>query len=308
MRFYRITSNWKKGFFYFLVILFLGIFINQQFFALNNGRQFAKITKDAVETDAFRRMMLSENNYSYLKALAKDDEEKFFRYLTSLMILHEFDLENNSVLTYSKRKLDQLVTRQMSLKEDAYLEIVSSYQAIFADMEIFPVAFPANDENATCSFEDSWFYERTYGGKRKHEGADLMAKIDQSGYYPILSVSDGVVEKIGWLPQGGYRIGIRSPKGAYYYYAHLSEYAKDFQPGEKVKAGTLLGFMGDTGYGEEGTTGKFPVHLHFGIYIQTSDQEELSINPYYLLKIWQDTGISMEYPQKNLTMTETETP
>ena len=41
--------------------------------------------------------------------------------------------------------------------------------------------------------------------------------------------------------------------------------------------------MGDTGYGKEGTHGKFPVHLHFGIYYNENG-EERSLNPYYLLK------------------------
>ena len=111
-----------------------------------------------------------------------------------------------------------------------------------------------------------------------------MASVYERGIYPIYSVSDGVVVKIGWLNLGGFRIGIRSPKGAYFYYAHLSEYAKDFEPGEKISAGTLLGFMGDTGYSDvEGTTGNFPVHLHFGIYFTDEKEGEFSVNPYPLL-------------------------
>ena len=51
-----------------------------------------------------------------------------------------------------------------------------------------------------------------------------------------------------------------------------------------MHAGQLLGYMGDTGYGEEGTTGQFAVHLHLGIYIQTSHYQELSVNPYWVLK------------------------
>ena len=42
--------------------------------------------------------------------------------------------------------------------------------------------------------------------------------------------------------------------------------------------------MGDTGYGEEGTTGKFPVHLHVGIYVRTDAVAELAVNPYPVLK------------------------
>ena len=47
-----------------------------------------------------------------------------------------------------------------------------------------------------------------------------------------------------------------------------------------MAAGDILGYMGDTGYGEEGTTGKFPVHLHVGIYVRTDAVAELAVNPY----------------------------
>ena len=74
--------------------------------------------------------------------------------------------------------------------------------------------------------------------------------------------------------------GLRA--GAYFYYAHLDSYA-NLKVGDQVKAGQLLGFMGDTGYGEAGTKGMFPVHLHLGIYIYP-DGTEMSINPYAILK------------------------
>ena len=95
------------------------------------------------------------------------------------------------------------------------------------------------------------------------------------------------LEKVGWLPLGGYRIGIRSPGGGYFYYAHLSSYAREFQTGEQIKAGEVLGFLGDTGYGEEGTAGKFVPHLHLGIYVRTQTEEEHALNPYPVLQFLQ---------------------
>ena len=111
-----------------------------------------------------------------------------------------------------------------------------------------------------------------------------MGEGQASGFYPIVSMTDGVVEQAGWLEKGGWRIGIRAPSGAYFYYAHLASYAKEWTPGEEIRAGELLGFMGDSGYGSEGTTGQFPVHLHLGIYIKTEHYEELSVNPYWILR------------------------
>ena len=60
-----------------------------------------------------------------------------------------------------------------------------------------------------------------------------------------------------------------------------------------MKAGDLLGFMGDTGYSKvEGTTGNFPVHLHLGIIINY-EGEEISVNPYPALKYVEDRRVSM---------------
>ncbi len=155
------------------------------------------------------------------------------------------------------------------------------YAAILDDIECFPVAAKG------VVYENSWMFERNYGGRRGHEGTDLMPPENLRGQYQVVSMTDGVVEKIGWLPLGGYRIGIRAPSGGYFYYAHLDSYSKDFRVGESVSAGTVLGRMGDTGYGPEGTRGKFDVHLHLGIYIRTEDTKELSVNPYWALRFAQ---------------------
>ena len=100
-------------------------------------------------------------------------------------------------------------------------------------------------------------------------------------------VSPDIILLPVWLPLGGYRIGIRSPHGGYFYYAHLSGYEANIRKGQTVAAGDILGYMGNTGYGSEGTRGKFPVHLHLGIYIEVPFQKELSVNPYWLLKIFE---------------------
>ena len=159
------------------------------------------------------------------------------------------------------------------------------YYSLSSGLKNFPVAIDKGKEiGAALPYEDSWEEKRTYGGDRKHEGTDIMAANNKRGYYPLVSVCDGRVENIGWLTLGGYRVGIRGNDGAYYYYAHLAAYAEDLKKGKQVRAGDVLGTMGDTGYSEkEGTTGNFDVHLHFGIYVN-KDKKEISYNPYYLLR------------------------
>lgn len=161
--------------------------------------------------------------------------------------------------------------------------------AIEKDLQLFPIPTSTLHPEYEAAYEDSWMYARTFGGERGHEGTDIMLTPDTRGLFPVLSMTDGVVEKKGWLPQGGYRIGIRSERKLYYYYAHLADYAEDIEVGTPVKAGTLLGFAGDTGYSEiEGTTGNFPVHLHVGIYYDDAQGAETAVNPYEFLRALQE--------------------
>ena len=161
-----------------------------------------------------------------------------------------------------------------------YMELIDN---LFSELQCFPVVKEANVY--PISYENTWGAERTYGGNRTHEGCDLMAVSNERGKYKVCSMTDGTVRQIGWLEQGGWRIGIESDSGVYYYYAHLDSYEKAFEEGERVVAGQILGRMGDSGYGKEpGTKGQFDVHLHVGIYIKDISGEERAINPYWYLK------------------------
>ncbi len=157
----------------------------------------------------------------------------------------------------------------------------------------FPVPESTLDPSLETSYADSWMGERTYAGKRGHEGTDIMADRNQRGLYPVVSITDGVISNIGWLDKGGYRLGITTADGTYYYYAHLDSYA-NIKEGSPVKAGELLGYMGDSGYGPEGTTGQFDVHLHIGIYFY-QDGEEINVNPYHLLKFLENNKLKYAY-------------
>lgn len=169
-------------------------------------------------------------------------------------------------------------------QKDNFEVLANVCSAIFEDIKFFPVAKCLNGDKEV-SYVDSWYGERNYGGNRRHEGTDIMASVNERGIYPVISMTDGIVENAGWLKLGGYRIGIRSPNGGYFYYAHLSSYSREYKAGDNIKAGEVIGYMGDSGYGEEGTVGKFAVHLHLGIYVNDSRGNEISINPYNVLNM-----------------------
>ena len=235
------------------------------------------------ESQGFRAMAILPEAYEKLCAYTRETGADQWQLLAAAMLAEDFVLEEwpGEERAGEWESLAQDYARR---GEEAFFDLAASYQAVLGDIQYFPVPTSSLRESADVSYENSWMFERSFGGMRGHEGTDLMPEIAEAGLYPVVSMTSGTVERIGWLEKGGYRVGVRSPYGGYFYYAHLSAYAEDFQEGDAVHAGQLLGYMGDTGYGKEGTTGQFAVHLHLGIYIQTSHYQELSVNPYWVLK------------------------
>lgn len=220
------------------------------------------------------------------------------KWLLGLCLLLFLDTQTAGYLR-EKTSLQDLRDRGIPTRMLERLEIpaeeIRLYGIFWEDLQYFPAAGRKKVQGQQFFFENSWHVRRTFQGERLHEGCDIFGREEKRGYYPILSMTDGIVEKVGWLPLGGYRIGIRSPGGGYFYYAHLSSYAREFQTGEQIKAGEVLGFLGDTGYGEEGTAGKFVPHLHLGIYVRTQTEEEHALNPYPVLQFLQKRQKNFSY-------------
>lgn len=137
---------------------------------------------------------------------------------------------------------------------------------------IFPLPLDSD-----YGYEDGFGDGRSFGGERSHEGIDIIVEKGT----PVLSVCNGVVTQKGWLTLGGWRIGVTDAFGVYHYYAHLSSYA-DVEVGDAVSAGDVLGYVGSTGYGPEGTDDQMIPHLHFGLYV-----DDVAVNPYDYLRHWE---------------------
>lgn len=263
----------KKHFYFFSILLFITmLYVGHLLNQIGLHMYVNRINGTSIQYEEFRKMKLPA---SRIKKVKKDTGK--IEDLAISMLVNDYELSGKKNIKKSDIKKLIFQVRQ----NKAYQELKKYYYEILNDIKYFPVPLKENGESSV-TFEDSWYASRNYGGTRKHEGTDLMPEYNITGLYPIISITDGVVEKIGWLEKGGYRIGIRAPSGAYFYYAHLESYAEGLKKGDEIKAGQLLGFMGDSGYGPEGTTGMFAVHLHLGIYIDTPIGE-LSVNPYYIL-------------------------
>lgn len=141
----------------------------------------------------------------------------------------------------------------------------------------FPLATTHN-----YSYRNTWGDGRGFGGRRIHEGTDIFANYGT----PVKSTTYGVVELKGWNVYGGWRIGIRDIHNIYHYYAHLNQYDEAIQVGDIVQPGDPLGTVGSSGYGPPGTAGKFPPHLHYGMY-QDDGHFEHAFDPYPFLQGWE---------------------
>ncbi len=247
---------------------------------------------DFIITDEFRQMNTPHIDMTLIRDTAEHNNLTVGEVIAYYICESQGNNINSDIFKKSELKRFKLIYKEKQAEN--FEKLSSACEAVFEDIKVFPVA-ECLDGTKSVSYADSWFGERTYGGDRHHEGTDIMASVNERGIYPIVSMSDGVIEKIGWLKLGGYRIGIRSPHGGYFYYAHLASYAHDYKIGDKVKAGEVIGYMGDSGYGDEGTVGKFDVHLHLGIYINDCDGNEISINPYNVLKCMENCKKELKY-------------
>lgn len=117
-------------------------------------------------------------------------------------------------------------------------------------------------------------YAAPRAGTGWHHGIDIFAP---SGT-PLVAVADGTLSKVGVNTLGGNRFWLTDNAGNAFYYAHLSAYAAGVVNGAQVRAGQVIGFVGNSG--QAITT---PPHLHFEIHPGGGD----SVNPYPYLLAWE---------------------
>lgn len=151
----------------------------------------------------------------------------------------------------------------------------------FGTLDLGKRAFPV-PVRANYSYRSTWGAARGWGGRRIHEGTDIFANYGT----PVRSTCYGIIEVMGWNKYGGWRVGIRDIYNVYHYFAHLSGFNKELKVGDIVEPGQTIGWVGSSGYGKPGTQGKFPPHLHFGMY-RDNGLSEWSFDPYPYLKRWE---------------------
>ena len=112
----------------------------------------------------------------------------------------------------------------------------------------FPVA-------GTANFTDDWLNPRFTPVFHLHEGTDIFAPMGT----PVRAPVDGVVRHSSG-GAGGTAAYVHTAEGHEVYLAHLSSYS-DVKPGQTVKVGDVIGYVGNTGNAAGGAA-----HLHFEIH------------------------------------------
>ena len=174
---------------------------------------------------------------------------------------------------------------------EAYGAVLCGMLGLREDGSYGLVAYSPVAEGYWYTESDDFGNGRTYGFARKHLGHDMFCSVGT----PVVAVEDGIVEALGWNQYGGWRIGIRSNDNLrYYYYAHLrkdSPYVSGLKAGDKVKAGQIIGYSGQTGYSIKENVNNINVpHLHFGLQLvfdesQKECNSEIWIDVYPLVRL-----------------------
>ncbi|WHZ60351.1 M23 family metallopeptidase [Metabacillus hrfriensis] len=205
------------------------------------------------------------------KAEPDNDEDVLFTF-AAYLLSYGIDLENIKIGLWDYYQRDKTIGLI-----SGHMKLFQKYGRLDLDQHSFPVPIRFN-----YSFKNTWGDARGWGGRRIHEGTDIFANYG----VPVSSTCYGIVEMKGWNRFGGWRLGIRDSSNTYHYFAHLNGFADGLQVGQIVEPGQLIGSVGSSGYGPPGTSGKFPPHLHYGMY-KDNGRTEWSYDPYPQLKVWE---------------------
>ncbi|MGE7546462.1 M23 family metallopeptidase [Sporosarcina newyorkensis] len=200
-----------------------------------------------------------------------DDEDVLFTMATFLSG-YGSEEEDFSLALWDYYKREETVNQITTIAN-----LYKHFETLDLDEHAFPIPIKHN-----YSYQGTWGAKRGWGGRRIHEGTDLFASYG----VPVQSTSYGVIETLGWNEYGGWRIGIRDIHNTYHYFAHLAYFNKDLKEGDIVEPKTIIGYVGNSGYGKKGTSGKFPPHLHYGMY-KDNGRTEWAFDPYPSLRLWE---------------------
>jgi hypothetical protein len=114
-----------------------------------------------------------------------------------------------------------------------------------------------------------------------HCGVDIGGEIWGE---PVMAVHEGVVDRVKRVDEGngGMYVRIAHREGTVItQYFHLAAIPRQLNPGDRIRAGQIIGLVGDTGIKESNP------HLHFTISVKPSkNAREIYMDPEPLIALW----------------------
>ena len=137
--------------------------------------------------------MRTEKQWRYVRYL------RIILWVSVLFLMLFLDVRCAGYIVTWQQEMEQVCQVQQGLQKQNAERLL---RPLLEEVECFPVR-RAKGQSVSWGFDDGYGEGRSYGGRRSHEGIDIMPVSDDRKQIPIRSVSDGVVEQLGWLELGG---------------------------------------------------------------------------------------------------------
>lgn len=167
----------------------------------------------------------------------------------------ELEGYDNSELVINTSKRVDVISKELAIQSKSLDEILKLAKEKNSLLAAIPAIQPVRNENLKQVASGFGYRNDPFTKVRKfHEGMDFSAKTGT----PIFATGDGVVQRADNTASGyGNHIVIRHGFGYETLYGHLSKYK--CRPGQRVKRGDIIGYVGSTGRSEA-------PHLHYEVH------------------------------------------
>ncbi len=227
------------------------------------------------------------NRFDYLRFISNQDLSVFKRAkeLRAEIALRQRELEDQQTRQQQKMALIQQKQAELEVSLKAQQALLDSVNAEIMQLlyQLMgsgqgggggpvnvvingPFVFPVKGAYA---YWDNWHAPRD-GGRRLHMGCDIMAPMGT----PAVACVNGTVTLVAEGGNAGKYLRLTMEgSSTFFYYMHMQDIV--VSQGQKVRAGQLVGHVGDTGNARGGAP-----HLHFEVHPDGG----AAVNPYPLLR------------------------
>lgn len=207
---------------------------------------------DAVAEDIVERDNNLYRVYFNTAAIPDSVRKAGFPGINRYKALEGYD--NSQLVINTTKRVDRL-SKELAIQSkslDAILKLAKAKNDLLAAI---PAIQPVRNENLKRLASGFGYRADPFTKVRKmHKGMDFSAKTGT----PIYATGDGIVKQADNTASGyGNHVVIRHGYGYETLYGHLSKY--NCRPGQRVKRGDIIGYVGSTGRSEG-------PHLHYEVH------------------------------------------